>query len=247
MHLTRSPVWLIVIVHLLPIRLAACSPDGVIYSHFLFRIPAEPTIKRAVAFIDGQNLFHSAKHAFGHAYPNYDVLKLAESVCAANGWQLKQVRFYTGIRSQSDSYFWHSFWTNKLLAMSRAGVHDYSRPVRYRNKTVRLPEGSSHSFLVGEEKGIDVRIAVDTIGMAHRKEYDVGVIFSQDQDLSEVADEIRVIAHEQDRWIKLASAFPSSPAYQNIRGINGTDWLRIDRAMYDACIDPRDYRPTTRQ
>ena len=28
-----------------------------------------------------------------------------------------------------------------------------------------------------------------------------------------------------------------------VRGINGTDWIRIDRATYDACIDPNDYRP----
>ena len=25
--------------------------------------------------------------------------------------------------------------------------------------------------------------------------------------------------------------------------IDGTDWIRIDRALYDSCIDPRDYRP----
>jgi hypothetical protein len=96
---------------------------------------------------------------------------------------------------------------------------------------------------VGEEKGIDVRIAVDIIRMAHRKDYDVAVVFSQDQDLSEVADEIRVISAEQSRWIKMASAFPKSPATHNKRGINNTDWITIDRRMYDACIDPKDYRP----
>jgi hypothetical protein len=29
----------------------------------------------------------------------------------------------------------------------------------------------------------------------------------------------------------------------NERGINGTDLVRIDRATYEACIDPYDYRP----
>jgi hypothetical protein len=52
-----------------------------------------------------------------------------------------------------------------------------------------------------------------------------------------------VIAREQDRWIKIVSAFPVSPTATNRRGINKTDWIEIDRAMYDACIDPRDYRP----
>ena len=57
----------------------------------------EPHIKRAVAFVDGQNLFHAAREAFGHTYPNYEVAALAEQVCARQGWELKQVRFYTGI------------------------------------------------------------------------------------------------------------------------------------------------------
>ena len=30
---------------------------------------------------------------------------------------------------------------------------------------------------------------------------------------------------------------------KNKRGINKTDWITIDRATYDACIDPVNYRP----
>jgi len=117
--------------------------------------------------------------------------------------------------------------------------------LRYRNQTVRLPDGSSHIFLVGQEKGIDVRIAIDIIRLAHTKAYDVALIISQDQDLSEVAGEIRLIANEQNRWIKIASAFPISPTYDNKRGINKTDWIKIDRKTYDACIDHNDYRNST--
>jgi hypothetical protein len=36
-------------------------------------VTAEPPVKRAFVFIDGQNLFHAAKEAFGYSYPNYDV------------------------------------------------------------------------------------------------------------------------------------------------------------------------------
>ena len=69
------------------------------------------------------------------------------------------------------------------------------------------------------------------------------LLFSQDQDLSEVAGEIRLIAQEQKRWIKIASAFPQSPTSRNRRGVNGTDWIAFDRAMYSRCVDPRNYRP----
>lgn len=71
----------------------------------------------------------------------------------------------------------------------------------------------------------------------------MGVLLSQDQDLSEVAKEVRVLAKEQIRWIKIVSAYPLSPATRNRRGIDGTDWLPIDKATYDDCIDHRDYRP----
>ena len=131
----------------------------------------------------------------------------------------------------------------KLLHMSRQGIYTFTRSLRYRNQVVNLPDGSQHTFLAAEEKGIDVRIAIDVIRMAHRNDYDVALIFSQDQDLSEVAAEVRVISQEQNRRIKVASAFPVSPTARNKRGINSTDWIPIDRAMYDTCLDPRDYRP----
>ncbi len=35
---------------------------------------SEPPVKRAIAFVDGQNLFHAARKAFGYTYPNYDRL-----------------------------------------------------------------------------------------------------------------------------------------------------------------------------
>ena len=126
--------------------------------------------------------------------------------------------------------------------MGRQGVVIFTRPFRYRNKKIKLPTGAIHTITTGEEKGIDVRMALDVIRLARRNEYDVGLLFSQDQDLSEVAEEIRTMALESRRWIKLASAFPLSPTSRNRRGINKTDWLPIDRATYEACLDPRDYR-----
>ncbi len=202
----------------------------------------EPSTKRTVAFIDGQNLYHAAREAFGYSYPNYHPKNLAEAVCAAQGWSLRQVRFYTGIPETHDQRFWHAFWSRKLLTMSREGVWTYSRPLRYRNKRLRLPDGREITQLVGQEKGIDVRIAIDVVRLALADSYDVALIFSQDQDLSEVAEELRLIARQAGRWIKIASAFPFSPTTRNRRGINKTDWVRIERATYDACLDQRDYR-----
>lgn len=70
----------------------------------------------------------------------------------------------------------------------------------------------------------------------------MALVFSQDQDLSEVSEDIRNISLNQSRWIKITSIFPVSPTSRNTRGINKTDWIKIDREIYDACIDKNDYR-----
>ena len=202
----------------------------------------EPAHPRAVAFTDGQNLFHAVREAFGYSHPNFDVRALVTAICQARAWRVTGVRFYTGIPDSRINPQWHRFWSRKPGVMGRERVHVFARPLRYRPRTIRLRDGSTRSILIGEEKGIDVRLALDAVRMAHRREYDVALILSQDQDLSEVAEEIRSIAREQARWIKIASAFPTSPSAPNRRGIDKTDWIRIDRAIYDACLDRRDYR-----
>jgi len=65
--------------------------------------PAEPAVKRAIVFIDGQNLFHATREVFGYMYPNYDVQALARRLCAAQGWQLEQTRFERVIELATDS------------------------------------------------------------------------------------------------------------------------------------------------
>ena len=110
------------------------------------------------------------------------------------------MRFYTGVPDAADDAFWNHFWVAKGAQMGREGVHVCTRPLRYRNKQVKMPDGSIHTFLDGDEKGIDVRIALDVIRLAHQNAYDVAVLFCRDQDLSEVAEELRLIARERDRF-----------------------------------------------
>lgn len=122
------------------------GPGGVIFCRQSMP-PFEPPIKRTVAFIDGQNLFFAAREAFGYTCPNYDFPALAKAVCDAHNWELSQTRFYTGIPDSSDNPFWNHFWARKLLHLSRQGVHVFNLSLRYRNKTVKLPDGSMHAFL----------------------------------------------------------------------------------------------------
>lgn len=205
-------------------------------------LPAEPPGKRTLAFFDGQNLFHRAREAFGYSFPNFDARALARAVCRSRGWDLVQVRFYTGVPDSTDHAHWNHFWTAKAAAMGRQGVVVFTRRLQYLNRSVTLPDGTRHTIRLGEEKGIDVRIALDMLRLAYRRHYDVAILFSQDQDLSEVAKEIRQVGREQKRWIKLACAFPFSAASRYRRGVDATDWIKIDRTTYDQRLDPRDYR-----
>jgi uncharacterized LabA/DUF88 family protein len=162
-------------------------------------MPEEPSIKRTAAFFDGQNLFHHARAAFGSTYPDYCPLALATRICADHELSLHEIRFYAGIPDPDHDPFWNHFWSAKLLAMSRKGIKTFSRPLRHRKRTIQISDGIDYTGIVGEEKGIDVRIALEVIRMARQNLLDVAVVFSQDQDFSEVADEIRALAREQRR------------------------------------------------
>ncbi len=203
----------------------------------------EPRIKRAISFFDGQNLHKASKSLWGYRQVNYDPGKLSELVCRNQNWKLVETRFYSGIpgpihpvSKKADKR--RVFWDNKIKSMKSNGVTVYTRELRY-----VLENG----VCIEREKGIDVRIAIDAVMSMVYNRCDVALIFSQDQDLNEVAREIRSLSDAVSRWMKVASAFPCDPSavgHNNkisTKGIDGTDWCRISRAEYDLCIDPNQY------
>ncbi len=204
---------------------------------------AESDKKYAMAFFDGQNLYRHAKDAFGHHHPNYDPLKLHAAVCKENGWIPNLVRFYTGVPDQKESPMWAAYWSNRVLSLKRSGVFVTTRPIRYHTEIITTPDGTQQSVTMPQEKGIDVRLALDLVARARKREFQVAVIYSQDQDLCEIVEEIKEIAKEQDRWILVACAFPAGPNATSKRGVDRTQWIEMDQTFYDACLDPRDYRP----
>jgi uncharacterized LabA/DUF88 family protein len=194
----------------------------------------EPTRKKVFTFFDCQNLFRAAKTLWGYSFPSFDPVKLSKLVAGTHrdkGWKLCGIRLYTGLHDVSVNPTWHRFWVKKLNshASQDPRVFTYTRSLRYADGIPR-------------EKGIDIRIALDLVRMARLKEYDVAVLFSQDADFSEAADEIRLLASEQSRWIKIASAFPFSHDSAKPFGVPKTDWIKILKSDYDSCIDPTDYR-----
>lgn len=195
---------------------------------------------RTIVFIDGQNLFHLAKKAwaskrdrttFQYSWPSYDVEKLASALTAMSpDRRLVEIRFYTGVpdpwHGPSQSY-WHGFWKNKLRFLRRRGV------IVYRGRV----------SAAGQEKGSDVSLAIDLVKATYESDFDCAIIVSQDWDFGPAARLAKQIATNHRRRIEIESAFPVGPGSSSRRGVPGTKWVHINRSTYDACFDPRDYRP----
>ena len=192
---------------------------------------------RTIVFFDGQHLYRSAKDAWrplpavGHSpysYPSYDVVKLAGALSSKDPKRkLKQIRFYTGVPDSNINTHWHTFWTNKLRYLKSQGVITYKGRIN----------------MAGQEKGVDVKIAIDLVQLAYNQEYDAAIIVSQDWDFGSAVFLSKEIAKKQGRQLVFESHFPVSQRTTNFRGVPGTGWFYIDQVTYDACFDPTDYTP----
>ena len=194
---------------------------------------------RAIVLFDGQNLFRGAKDAWGsyppdpssaYDWPSYDVQELAHHLVSLTpDRSLVEIRFYTGVHSPAVDAPKHGFWTNKLNYLERRGVHVYRG---------RVSSG-------GQEKGVDVSLAVDLVQATYEQRYEVAIIVSQDADFGPAVLLAKNIARTQGRQLVFESAFPVGPGTPRgrRRGVPGTRWTHIDQETYDACRDPRDYRP----
>ena len=186
---------------------------------------------RTIVFIDGQNLYHLARKAWGsetsslYAWPSYDVERLADVLVSKRpGRLLAEIRFYTGV-PKPDSY-WHGFWSNKIRHLKGRGIYVYRGRVND-----------------GGEKGVDVSLALDLVRATYERQYEAAIIVSQDGDFGPAVLLAKEIAKSQDRQLTFESCFPVGPGSLSKRGIPGTTWVQIDQATYDSCRDPRDYRP----
>ena len=195
-------------------------------------------------FIDGQNLYKSAKDAFGFDLPNFDVFALSGQLAKQQNCVLSGVNFYTGVPSLSEKPAWHHYWMKKLSAMGRKGATIFSPPLRYQKQTEVDRNGHVRTVNIGREKGVDVRLALDIVRHAMDSKINAIMIVSRDNDLHEAVQDVLKMAEQQGRCIRLFSAYPTSSYTPHHRGIRGTQPVPIDQAFYEKCLDPVDYFPT---
>ena len=96
----------------------------------------------------------------------------------------------------------------------------------------------------GQEKGVDVSLAIDLIRLTYEQQYDVAILVSQDWDFGPAVKLARQIGASEGRGLSFESWFPYEPGgSRSKRGVPSTTWGHIDRPTYDSWNDPRDFRP----
>ena len=95
----------------------------------------------------------------------------------------------------------------------------------------------------GQEKGVDVSLALDLVRATYDRLCEAAIIVSQDWDFGPAVRLAKEIAQAQGRRLVFESCFPVGPGSPSRRGVPGTTWIPIDQTTYDACRDSRDYRP----
>lgn len=191
-----------------------------------------------IVFFDGQNIYRSAKDAwrstnsstYVYTWPSYDVEKLATALASqTSGRTITQIRFYTGVPSSYQHCRWNYFWVKKLNHLESQGIEVYRGKVNAHN----------------QEKGVDVKLAIDLIRLTYEQQYEVAIILSQDRDFEPAVIFAKQIARNQGRQLVFESHFIIGPSSGSNRGIPGTKWMPIEKSIYDACLDPQDYQKPT--
>ena len=155
-------------------------------------------LTRVKVFVDYQNLYHSARRSFcdpeahpivGHVRPlRLGILlkQLGEPGDPAR--ELTKVALFRG-EPTTRSHPTLQAAAQKQVAAWRAHpmLEVTTRPLRY-NVTSRDHTGRPLTWDRGEEKGIDVLLALDVVLGAVRDEYDVAVVVSGDTDLIPAID-----------------------------------------------------------
>lgn len=148
-------------------------------------------MSRVVVFVDAQNFYRSARRAFfddavdpyrlGQFHPR----ALGGLLCSRDsGRSLTAVRLYTG---RPDAYLQPAAYranVRQCEAWEEAGCYVFARQLRYPHGWPDNPSGQGP-----QEKGIDVRMALDIALLAHQGEYDVAIVCSGDTDLFPAVEE----------------------------------------------------------
>ena len=143
-------------------------------------------MKKVMVFIDGSNMYHNLNACAGRH--DIDFEKFAQKLCGQHRELIRTYYYNVQLNQAADPKAYAA--QQKFLSW----LHKTS------DLEVRLGRQQRKSNGAWEEKGVDVKIAVDMLTKAHKGHYDVAILVSGDSDLSEVVHEVK----EQAKHVELA-------------------------------------------
>ena len=131
--------------------------------------------ERVAIFIDGSNFYHSLRHYYPHKIIDFQ----------------KLVKTLTGDRSLVRTYYYNA------TVLKEDGPKRHQDQQKFFDMIRRIPYFDVRlGRLVRKgttvvEKGIDVRIAIDMLQMAHKNLYDTAILVSGDADYAHAVEAVK--------------------------------------------------------
>lgn len=204
---------------------------------------------RVGVFIDGQNVTIGSRYAFGHG--NMHPLLLARAL--AGDGDLVEVRYATGIPTHEVDPGRHTSERRRHDLMLATDVVVLEKPLRYRwewmirDRSLPNPyehQGEARKARVksrnrGQEKGVDVWLALDALVMCTRQDLDCVIVASADRDLDLIPDYVRMIPVNEGTKVVQARILDDGRELRQNPSYDET--LAIDRSVFDFARDDFDY------
>lgn len=142
-----------------------------------------------MVFIDGSNLYHGLRDAFGHA--RLDFQAFCNTVCGPKR-RLVHAHYYNVPVRQADdpgAYAAQQRFIAQLRKIPHFTIHPGRLVDRDRDETC---PSCAHKYSVKyrTEKGVDVQLAAHMLAFAFDNQYDVAILVSNDGDFAPVVAEV---------------------------------------------------------
>lgn len=167
--------------------------------------------------------------------------------------ELVEVRYATGIPSPDVDPERYETERRRHDVMVATDVVVLEKPLRYRwewsirdrdlgkphKNQGEVTQARVKSRNRGQEKGIDVWLALDALVMCTREDLDCVIVATADTDLDMVRDYVRMVPGNETTKVVQARILNDRQDLRQSPAWDAT--LAIDRAMFDQCRDDMDY------
>lgn len=221
-------------------RAAAEIGSSVVIDSSDVNIETSGAKSRAVMFIDYQNMYRSAREAFGWEseaghYGNFKPYNMALTVANRLGCSLCGVRVYTGVHTPNRNPAQHAHMLRRMTSwlLARPGIVEVlPRPLAYRRIDGRW---------IPTEKGVDVEVAIDLVRLAIDDEFDVAILGSADTDLEPAARYVLQGTGKRVVCVGYQGVDGTDPPQPLDLGHERAGRFYIGRELFDRVVDRTNY------